>query len=142
MPIITSDAIINASITKDDTELRFLEEICTQYSTKAYTPPVSINQPAVDGILQINSEFIQLKSTGYSQWVPNVNSAYKSAVNNGYKNVELYVELKDMSVSQITTRWQVSINQNSFKIKNDGTISKFTAKATDGWVDLDLTLLK
>ncbi|AFK03008.1 hypothetical protein Emtol_1866 [Emticicia oligotrophica DSM 17448] len=122
-------------------ELAFLEDICNKYGTKAYTP-VSTKQAAVDGILVIDSKFIQLKTTNSGKWITRINDAYASVNNVGLKNVNLFVEINDMTVAQITYEWQRKTYQPFAKLKNDGTISKLTLKATDGWVDLDLTLLK
>ncbi|GAB2617420.1 hypothetical protein GCM10027035_12180 [Emticicia sediminis] len=135
--------IADVTIVNSPNELAFLEEICNKYSTKAYTP-VSTKQIAVDGVLELNNEFIQLKSIQFSDMIGYINKTYKSANTAGVKEVHLYIEIKDITsnVSSVVYNWKKSAPSTNVKMVNDGTISTITVKTNTGWVDLDLTLIK
>jgi hypothetical protein len=123
-------------------ELPFLEQICIQYSTKAFTPKNTKLQ-AIDGVLSGNGSFIQLKTTNYKNRASRMNSAYAQAQGIGVKGIELYMELKDMTSTQCAAQWVIYAKDPvRCQMKNDGVFSKIIHKGTDNiWIESDLNLL-
>ena len=121
-----------------------MEAICNKYNTKAYTP-VSTNARAVDGVLLLNKELIQLKTNTFSNMITRINSAYSSAKGINVTGVHIYMEISDSnsSITSVIGKWEnaTTFPGNGF-IVNDGTISAITVKTNTGWVDLDLSLIK
>ncbi|MEY4937654.1 MAG: hypothetical protein RIS64_4013 [Bacteroidota bacterium] len=127
-------------------ELPFLKEICIQYNTKAFSPK-SIVLASIDGVLETSGRFIQLKTTNYKNRTALMNAAYDKAKASSIKELELYVELMDMTSDQCVQQWNrvaslAASPSSAVNLKNDGTLSKIINKGTDGiWVELDLNLL-
>ena len=97
------------------------------------------NQAGVDGMYEQSGKFFQLKSLeSQSKIGLRINEAYKKASDNGFNNVDLWLETT-ANITYVQKRWQTFSKQPNTLLKNDGTISEIWVHCSDGPVRLDFS---